>query len=105
MKMFPPASTATSLGERNEALIAGPPSPLKPQRPSPAMVVMVPPATLRTRLLPDSEIRRLPSVSMAIPNGVLRDAFKAGPPSPEDAALPSPVTVVRTPAGVRFVIL
>jgi hypothetical protein len=67
IKRPPAASSATSNGQSSSALVAGPPSPLKPPIPAipfsedgpmPATVVMMPVAavTLRIRLLPVSEI-------------------------------------------------
>src|SRR5579872_5827370 len=48
---FPPASTATPYGALNSALAAALPSPPKPGVPFPATVEMIPPDTLRMRLL------------------------------------------------------
>lgn len=49
--ILPLLSTATSSGEEILALVAAPPSPLKPDTPSPATVVIIPvvPSTLRIR--------------------------------------------------------
>ena len=50
---FPLASNATEDGADRLAAVAGPPSPLNPAVPVPAMVVMIPPGViLRMRLLP-----------------------------------------------------
>jgi hypothetical protein len=52
MYKLPERSTATPLAARKEALVAGPPSPPKPELSLPATVVIVPVAsTLRIRLL------------------------------------------------------
>ncbi len=58
---LPVESSAIPKGEFSRALVAGPPSPLKPPVPlvpawlvRPATVVIVPPETLRIRLLPRS---------------------------------------------------
>jgi hypothetical protein len=65
------------------AAVAGPPSPLKPAVPVPAIVVIVPPAaTFRMRELLVSAIRKLPSGSATIACGALIWAAVAGPPSP-----------------------
>ena len=73
------------------ALVASPPSPLKPpahapllQGLPPATVVMIPVAasTRRTRKLPLSEMNKLPDLSTATAIGVDSCALAAGPPSP-----------------------
>jgi len=63
--------------------MAGPPSPVKPERPSPAIVLMIPAVfTLRMRWL-SSAMKMFPELSTAMPSGS-SDALVAGPPSPED---------------------
>ena len=55
MKRLPRLSTVTPDTSFNCALVAGPPSPLKPALPLPAAVVMMPLlSTLRMRALPKS---------------------------------------------------
>jgi hypothetical protein len=71
MKRLPDPSTAMPTGTESCALVAAPPSPEKPWVPLPAIVVMIPPAeTLRIRLLPVSEMKRLPDPSTATPEGL-----------------------------------
>jgi hypothetical protein len=50
----PSAATARPRGPLSWALMAGPPSPLPPLVPVPAIVVITPPAILRTRCAPAS---------------------------------------------------
>ena len=51
MKRLPAPSRATPKGKAKLALVAGPPSPLNPEMPFPATVVMIPEvSTLRMRL-------------------------------------------------------
>jgi len=74
-----------------EARVAGPPSPEKSKDPLPATVVITPSTlTLRTRPLFMSAMYRLPAVSRASPSGVFKEAAIAGPPSPENLAVPLP---------------
>ena len=75
------------------------PSPEKPVAPSPATVVIMPmeASTQRTRLLSVSAINRLPSLSRTMPQGKLRLAPVANPPSPEKPFIPFPTTVVMMP--------
>src|SRR5664280_18204 len=94
MYRLPAASTARLPGPR-QAWVAGPPSPQKATVPLPATVVMVPSgATRRPRLLPGSAMYRLPAASTARPLGMSRQAWVAGPPSPQKPAVPLPATVV-----------
>ena len=56
--------------------------------------------TLRITLFPESAMKRLPATSNTRPCGMLRLAFKAGPPSPLYCQPPSeafPTTVVMMP--------
>ena len=84
-------------GPLNWALVAGPLSPLKPAVPFPATVVITPFETLRTRLLLESAIYRLPAESTATPRGRYNWALVAGPLSPLKPPSPFPATVVITP--------
>ena len=84
--------TATPMGLLSIALVAMPPSPLKPAVPLPAIVLMVPAAlTNRMRLLPTSAMYRLPAPSTFIPTGAFNSAVVAGPPSPLKAPVIEPV--------------
>src|ERR1035438_437679 len=80
MNKLPAESTATPQGLLNSALVAGPPSPVKPDVPFPATVLITPFETLRMRLLKVSATYRLPIESTAILH-----------------AYPLPATVVITP--------
>src|SRR6516165_9706379 len=100
MYRLPAESTATLSGLDNLALIAGPLSPLKPAVPFPATVVMTPFETLRTRLLPESAMYRLPAEStptLKLVEAKFNWALVAGPLSPLKPAVPFPATVVITP--------
>src|SRR5437764_638988 len=99
MYTLPAASTATSLGILNSAEVAGPPSPLNPSLPLPAIVVMVPAvSTLRIRRFPASAMYTLPAGSTATPLGSYNEAEVAGPPSPLNPCLPLPAMVLMIPA-------
>ena len=102
--MLPDASTATALGPLNSAFTASEPSPAYPPMPLPATVEIVPPltGTLRTRLPLNSVIYRLPAASRVKPNGAFNAALAAGPPSPEDPAVPLPAKVEIAPADVTL---
>src|ERR1700683_507561 len=106
MKRLPEASTVTPKGEHNDAEVAGPPSPEKPQLPLlllPAEVVMLPLAdTFRIRLLYLSAMKIFPEASTATPEGLFNDAEVAGPPSPDKPAVPLPATVVMIPLAETF---
>src|ERR1035438_4704547 len=109
--MLPLESTATPVGSYNWAAVAGPPSPPKPPyggKPGPKIGIVpvggAPPATvaitpfvetLRTRLLEESAMYRLPAESTATALGLYRLALVAGPPSPRE--VPPPATVVMIP--------
>src|ERR1039457_1120884 len=97
MYRLPAESAATANGSESDALIAGPPSPAKVAVPLPAIVVIVPPETLRMRLLEESAMYRLPAESIATPSGTFSAALVADPPSPENPAVPLPATVVILP--------
>ena len=98
MKKLPLPSTATPLGKAKPALVAGAPSPLKPEMPLPATVVMMPEvSTLRMRLLFRSAMKRLPAPSTATPVGKAKLALVAGPPSPLNPEMPMPATTVNCP--------
>ena len=76
------------------AAVAGPPFPLPSSSP-PAMVLMFPFATLRTRELPNSPMYRTPAfTSNASPTGFDSSALVAGPPSPDLPATPVPATAL-----------
>src|ERR1017187_10719292 len=89
-------STATPSGWFNCALVAGPLSPLKPDDPFPATVVITPFETLRMRELPVSAMYRLPEESTATPDGPRNWAAVAEPLSPLKPDDPFPATVVMT---------
>src|SRR5437667_6893 len=88
-------------GQVRLAFVAAPPSPAKVGLPLPATVVMIPvaAATLRIRWLAESAMYRLPLASSAMPDGPLRLAFVAAPPSPAKLGLPLPATVVMIPVA------
>src|SRR6266705_3023330 len=99
MYTLPAASTATPLGSFNDAEVAGPPSPLNPSLPLPAIVVIVPAvSTLRIRRFPASAMYTLPAGSTATPLGSYNEAEVAGPPSPSNPCLPLPAMVLMIPA-------
>ena len=99
MYMFPLTSIATWLGIFKLALVAGPSSPLKPNMPFPATVVMIPvsAATCLIRLFTLSIISRLPLASIATRYGYAKLALVAGPPSPLKPSTLFPATVVIIP--------
>ena len=101
-KMFPRESTATPVGLLSLAATAGPPSPVgNPEAPVPATVeISLVDAVIRLTLwFPESTTIRSPDVgSMARPEGELRRAEVAGPPSPADPGEPTePAKTDRTP--------
>src|SRR5262245_16369875 len=103
MNRSPNVSTATPAGPESCAEVAGPPSPLKPNCPLPATVLINPfGVTLRTRWLAASEMNRSPNVSTATPAGPESCAEAAGPPSPLKPNCPLPATVLINPFGVTL---
>src|SRR5260370_36702151 len=77
--MFPCPSMAIWEGEFSWAALGGPPSPLNPGCPVPAIVWDLPSAvTLRMRCLPRSAIYRLPDASNSTPNGPCNKTALAG---------------------------
>ena len=67
-KMSPAESVATANGWFKLAAVAGPPLPVEPAVPSPAMVEILPSGvTMRRRLFPRSAMIRSPLESKAIP--------------------------------------
>ena len=71
MKRLPALSRATPKAKAKRALVAAILSPLKPEMPLPATVVMIPEvSTLRMRLLFRSAMKRLPALSRATPTGL-----------------------------------
>ena len=82
MYRLPAESTATPVRSLNWALVAGPPSPLKPCVPFPATVVITPFETMRRREAPVSAIYKSPAESTATPSGPPNWALVASPPSP-----------------------
>ncbi len=85
MNTLPAASFARECGPNNNALEAGPSSPMSskgPGLPAPTTVVIEPPATRRTRLFRWSAMSREPSASASAPEGSSSLALVAGPPSP-----------------------
>src|SRR5215470_9971610 len=98
--MLPAVSTATADGVLSRALIAGPPSPAKPEPPLPTTVEMVPSVeTLRMRLLLKSAMKTFPVVSTATPLGVYNCAEPAALPSPPKPGVPLPAIVEPDPEG------
>src|ERR1700676_2354779 len=91
---LPAESRDTPKGLDIWALIASPLSPENPLAPVPATVVIVPPLTLRMRLLARSAIYRLPAMSTETLSGEFNSALVAGPLSPEYPPTPFPATVV-----------
>src|SRR5258707_555994 len=74
----PDPSRATFEGRRSRVAVGARPLPLKPAVPLPTTVVMIPPVTLRTRLLPESAIYRfVPPLSTATPLGPFSEAVVA----------------------------
>ena len=97
IKSVPEGPTVTPTGMESNADSAAPPSPVQPSSPSPAMVVMVPPDTIRMRWFIWSAIKRSPSASSATSIGKFSFADVAGPPSPlKPGCLVMPATVVMT---------
>lgn len=72
--------------------------------PLPASVQITPPGvTPRTRLLPESAMNTLPPGKNAAPLGFESCAARAGPPSPENPAVPPhPPATVRTDFEVKL---
>ena len=100
IRKLPSASATTLCGSCRLAAVAGPPSPLKPDTPFPATVVIVPSAdTFLIRSLSISAIRKPPSAVGATANGMDSRASIAGPPSPANPSTPLPATVVIVPDG------
>ena len=99
MSAFPLPSSATPETIERLALVAGPPSPEKPDAPVPASVVMIPlpAATRRIRFPKASAMSTLPAGSTASATGYDRLALVAAPPSPPDP--PFPANVVMTPVA------
>ena len=97
MSTLPAPSMSRPRGTRL-ALVAGPPSPLKPSIPLPANVVMMPvaAATRRMRLLP-SPMSTFPLPSNTTPPHGDTLALVAGPPSPLYPYPPLPASVVMMP--------
>ena len=101
IKNPPLASGETENGRFSCAASAGPPSPESPCVPLPATVVMTPAGEInRTRWLPVSGKRMLPSGSAAMPRGAAICANVAGPPSPEKPNVPVPAIVVMMPVAL-----
>ena len=79
----PSGNAATECGSSSSALLARPPSPAEPGRPSPATVVIRPEAeTLRIAMLPASATRNPPPGSGETSKGWSSCARVAAPPSP-----------------------
>ena len=83
MYRLPAVSIATSDGPLNCAAVASPLSPLDPSTPVPATVLMMPvvAVTLRMTWPLNSAMYRLPTLSTAMPYGLLIWAALASPPS------------------------
>ena len=97
MKTLPAPSTATPCGFHNAALVAGPPSPLKPRVLLPANVVMIPVTASTRRMRFPVAMNRLPPPSTATPNGKIKAALVPGPPSPLKPRTPFPATIAMSP--------
>src|SRR5207245_1529713 len=84
MNRLPELSTAIPVGVVRFALVAGPPSPLKPRKPLPATVVMMPEvaSTRRMRALKLSAMNRSPAASTATPSGKASPAAEEGKAGP-----------------------
>src|SRR5215831_7185702 len=89
-----PCRWPPTLEMRAGRLWAGPVAPEDDATPVPAIVEIIPPETLRTRLFQLSAIYRFPELSTARPCGRYNWAEEAGPPSPEKPEVPVPATVV-----------
>src|SRR3989441_1355182 len=105
-----PGRTMTWRGLHRRARVAACPSPLKPQPPVPATVVITssaspvmpgaePAATRRTRWLPRSAKYRRPEASKAMRQGSLICAAEAGPPSPAKPGTVPATEVMVSPAA------
>ena len=95
--MSPEALSARPVGWLSWPLRASAAS-AKPAVPSPAIVVIVPPETCRTRWLSWSAMRKPPSAVASTREGLESFASVAAPPSPEKPAL-VPATVLIVPVG------
>ena len=99
MRKPPSGVAATLTGAFNVAEVARPPSPEEPNSPVPATVAIVPVESIRrTRALPVSAIRTLPSAATATSLAPSIRARVADPPSPLKPARPVPATTVKTPS-------
>src|ERR1700687_1916130 len=102
MNRLPDAFSATpdtrlGIARLKLALVAGPPSPLKPGVPLPATAVMIPvvASTRQIRLASVSAMDKLPEVSSPTTVGQYNLASVAGPPPPHRSpSIPPPATVV-----------
>ena len=99
INIFPWLSEVIALGLFRLALIAGPSSPANENRPSPAIVVMIPvfASIIRTRLSIGLVITILPWRVTFTSLGKGTPALVAWPPSPEKTDSPFPATVVMIP--------
>ena len=81
MKRLFALSTAMAMGKPKLAFVAGPPSPVDPNWPLPAMVVMMPVLLSIRRILRliRSAIIKLPALSKATSMGKFKLAAIAGP--------------------------
>ena len=96
MYRLPNLSSATLRGDLNRAAVAAPSSPLEPNAPVPATVVISPAvSTLRMRRFSLSAMYRLPDLSSATLLGSYSRATVAAPRSPPKAPVVLlPATVV-----------
>src|SRR5271170_1938324 len=94
--ILPSGVTTTPTGVAKLAASAGPPSPENPNVPLPAnaVIILLAPSTRRIRLLPESEIKKLPAPFSETRSGEFRVALVATPPSPVFPAAPVPAIVV-----------
>src|ERR1700680_4509335 len=87
---LPEASSNSPCGLASHAFVARPPSFTLQQELFPANVVIVPPDTLRTRLLFRSAMYTFPWPSTATATGLFSCADVAAAPSPENPEVPVP---------------
>lgn len=97
---FPLSSNARRSGPLIFAKIAGPPSPVDPHEPVPAIVVMmfVARVSLRTRQLDLSATYTLPASSTTTEAGLLMFVCSGGSPSPLKKNCPVPINVESIPS-------
>ena len=97
--MLPAGSIKMPAGLFSSALVAAPPSPENPAVPVPAIVVIIPVATVifLILLLDWSAKYTSPEGTTHTPTGVFTVAAVASPPSPVNDAVPVPARVLMIP--------